>query len=295
MDRTPNLERLEQLKEIHRREYPIPQKELRILVEQAMQELSIAAKRVKRIKGDLSPQEQAYADSFLFYCDELKKRNVSPISVTINFWTENERVVLQRYYITDISFSSGGIGWHGLERPYKSIPRLEWNNLWSYFSSYRYIQPKEIEEYIKERLIEEHSDIFSEKFHKQELLSGDLHFGFSRFKQYLRYVDEKLRQGDIKTRPSEQEIARAKVELADRNLLAYIDLQGNEVRPGKTQFEAWQEFQKENPEHFKRLVEICNLPYEQRKPLHNELYPLVDKAFTLLRVKGFSKYPDLSA
>ena len=290
----------EPLRNIHQREYPIPQDELSVIVGQAMNGLDLVANRVKVIRNNLSPEEQARADSFLFYVDTLREKNVSPITVSAETYTKDKKILLERLYNTDIQFERG-LGWNGIFG--EGFPELKWNNLWSrFFKNYFYYgldgtskyTEEKILEYIDEWDIDEHKGIILEKFRKRELLNGDRHFGSSQFKLYLWHINQCFKQGDISTKPSEEEIERAKAELADKNILAYIDLQGREVRPNKTRYEAWNEFRTENPEHFQRLVELCNLPYEQRKPLHGELYPLVDKAFTLLRVKGFNAYPDLT-
>lgn len=149
-----------------------------------------------------------------------------------------------------------------------------------------------MEQRISERYMEEYKDSLLEKFKSKKLLSGDLHYAGSKFKSYLSDIQQLLKMGDIIT-PSEEEIEKARIELADRDVLAYINLSGREVRPKKTIYDVWKEFRKETPGDFDKFVEICNPTNGGRRPffaeyLMREHYSLLIKVYTMLRVKGLS-------
>lgn len=209
------------------------------------------------------------------------------------YFPRDEKMLVECYYLSDISSDYEIGGW----RNFEEVPELDWNNFWIYFSFDYFSRgwdEQQMLNFIRESLIDEHKEIFMGRFRKKELLIGDIKFGLSKFKSYLRQSDSLFNSGLV-AKLSEEEIEKARIELADRNILGYVDLQGKEIKPCKTSFEAWEEFKEENHGLFHDLVEMHRgVGKGYRNLTNNDLY-LVDKAFILLKMKGFSKYPDLSA
>ena len=277
-----------QLINIHKNNYPMPRTELKIIIEASMAGFGIIAEGLERGRNEFTPQEQPGLDGFLFYYNSLKNSNVSPITVKSGLKKDlDKKLGLFTYYIGDISSSEGGNGnWAGWKFPENLAPWLHSSNLWIYFIA-RKRSRESLEKYIKESLIEEHKDRLIEKLENGNLLRGDLHFGLSQLKSFLSMANHYSSY----TKLPAQDIERAKVELGDRNVLRYVNLQGEEIVCGKTTFEAWEEFQIENPKLFEGLVK----GFASGNQPTPELQVLLNNAFTLLRLKGFSKYPDLSA
>lgn len=272
---------------IHERKWPIPQRELSQIVSSVMKGLSHTACAIDNMKIEKS--------SFLFYYQTLLTHNVSPINVCNDYCydSKNKQVSIRRFY--DIDITKNGAGWHLINQPVTTIPTLEWNNLWSRF---HYIKDPFIKEYIMEEesknYPEEFKKIILDRLRSGTLLRGDRRFIISSYQSFLLKVNESIKNFAI-AGPSEQKLQEARECLADNKALTYIDLSGNEMTTGKTRFEAWEEFKREQPTLVNGLIFLCNLTPSERDPRLGKIYKLVDRAYTLLRIKGFPAYPDLAA
>lgn len=99
------------LEDIYSQEYPIPERELSSIVQNVMNGLDIVAKRLKDIRNKLSSEEQVRADSFLFYLDAIKEKDISPLNAEILWYPlADKKVLIRRVYSHDISFGTEA-GW----------------------------------------------------------------------------------------------------------------------------------------------------------------------------------------
>lgn len=300
----------EPLKNLHKREYPLPKRELKAIIESTMEGLINTNKRLGKMEktGNLTEEERVRADSFNFYCRTLIENKISSVSIHSNFKDYDKEMNTKTSYVSDIAFG-GYTGWYGIfENEYYKVPKLEWNNFGSYFEIGEYLNEGRLREHIKDSLFEKYENSLLEKFGKGKLLRGDIRFASDEVKIHLSIIYDEIRQGLINSKPSKEAIERAKVELADNNRLRYIDSNGNEIRVNKTRYEAWEEFKQGNQLIVQRLTELVNepliskmYPYHKSghtqnadKVLEQEYFSLADKALLLLRVKGFSMYPDLT-
>lgn len=64
----------EPLEAIHNREYPIPECELRTIVEQSMQGLSIKTNKLEEIREEVEQRLHRNINNFLFYYQTLLKK-----------------------------------------------------------------------------------------------------------------------------------------------------------------------------------------------------------------------------
>ena len=255
--------------------YPLSETELKPIVDVLKQTYDQAAHRVKQMQ-QLTPKEQNWIDNFLFYYNMLLQSNVSPIGV--GFFS------LKRRYTID---AGEFIGWHCID-DIQRIPVYEGNNFYTLFVKdyYAFKEHEEgkLDSWLLSHVEKENRKLLEERVRTQQLLRGDSLFGRTMFSRYLHPLSPVQK-------PTEEEIKRMRKELDERNILAYIDWQGKEVRVRKTPFEVWEEFKKENSQLTQKLIEMCNLPSKELGRRTDELFPLSSRAFTLMRIKGFDTYP----
>ncbi len=258
--------------------YPLPQSELKAIVDAIRPVVEDAAQRVERLKtsitSNLSQRESARVEGFLFYYQKMLEHDVSPISVTMSSHQGG-------YYSPDFRIGERSWAWQGVADV--GIPYYSGNNFWNFFwkDNGKIIR----EEEDLDRILEEHREVILERFRTGQLLLGDSSFAENPFENYLW-----MKKSEGKTLTKE-EIEKARIDYDGKNILRYVDWQGKEIRVGRTLFEAWEEFKDENPELILGLVEICNLDRDIISERRDEFDLLLSKAFTLMRVKGFPTYP----
>lgn len=262
----------EPLKNLHKKEYPLEPRELKDIVESTIEGLLHTIKRLDKMRkqGNLTEEEQVYADSFLFYCQKLVENKVSPIGIRavkknnkknlfyvsdilIKFNLNNGKTVYRNIIDQDSAYVS-----HGWLITENNVPKLKLGNFHLHFVRSPYNPP--LLNLLKNNYNGEIINIFINQLKNKQLLWGDINYG------------------------------------KKNSLLSYIGLNGKEVVTGKTKYEAWEEFKSENPKLFEKLVEVCNFPLLQGTGKKNiEIYSLLVQAFTLLRIKGFVLYLNLTA
>ncbi len=286
-------ESLKPLTEIHKKEYPVPESELRHIVEQSIQTLGKIAERVKRLKDTLPEDQRLRCDNFLFYYTSLLEKKVSPFYTLAYFNVGKDgRIFTTRRYLNDIAiWPYSAFGWKIYEES-DSVPHVVSNNFWTNFQysssiNNRYTKNVMIRE-IKGCLIDEHKDRFLEIYENKEFLIGDEKFGKSIFKLSLIEIRNDVYYDKIK-QPSDEEIEKLRLALNDRSLVGRINFEGQEIMSGKTHFEVWEEFKIQEQDLFERLVTICKEPYDENGEFKPELYPLLPRAYTILVLNGAIK------
>jgi hypothetical protein len=265
--------------------YPVPQDELRRILDYTRGVLDGTVKRVEGLK--LSTEGKKITHSFREYVRESEEHNISPIGVVVTYDIEDGKVVIKESYMTDFAMTSAH-GWGDVN----GLPELNTNGLSNRFRKGFYGQgddiSKDIFEKKAERFIPEHLATLRERANNSTLSRGDEHFGESSYQLFLEFLKEHNKTVSIET----EELAGKLLD--DRRALRYINWQGEEIIVPKTPFEAWECFKRENPVLVKRITDWVNSSeFKTGEDLKN-MYSSLCHAYTLLRLKGMPKYPHIT-